>query len=247
MVILVLGVLIGGPLYFFLHKAPTCFDQKQNADETGVDCGGSCQLVCTTETLPLIMKGDPRVLKVATSTYEVIVYVENPNVSAELLHAPYTINIYGANSTVPLQTISSETFIPKNASFGIFEGPFNFVGETPTRTTFVWTERAFVWQKNLDVIPELRVSDSVLLNTDSVPRLEANILNPTLNIVSNIEFVALVLDEQGNIIGASKTFVDSLDPNESEQLVFAWPAQFVGSPATWKIVPKILPNRSFIK
>jgi hypothetical protein len=247
LVIIVLGVLIGGPVYFFFHKEPTCFDQKQNADETGVDCGGSCTLVCTTETLPLIMKGDPRVIRVATSTYEVIAHIQNPNVSAQVLLAPYTFNLYGANSAVPLKTIQGKTFIPKNTSFVLFEGPFQFSGEMPTRATFTFDDGALVWEKNLNNVPELRIEDSTLLTPNTEPRLEAIVTNPTLSAVSNIEFVALVSDESGNIIGSSKTFVDNLNPNESAPLVFVWPASFVGKPNTFEVVPRILPNRSYIR
>src|SRR5258706_15176144 len=87
--ILALGVvvLVGLPIYFLFYRAPTCSDLKMNGDETGVDCGGSCQLLCSTQSLPLLMKGDPRVLMVATSTYEVVALVENANNSAEIYQA----------------------------------------------------------------------------------------------------------------------------------------------------------------
>ncbi len=247
LVIFILVVLVGGPVYLYFHKAPTCFDKKQNADETGVDCGGSCTLVCTTETLPLIMKGDPQVLRVATSTYEVVAYIQNPNVSAQVMLAPYTFKIYGSNSSVPLKTIQGQTFVPKNTSFGIFEGPFTLSGDAPTRATFDFNDGALVWEKNLNTVPDLKISDSNLSNTNTEPRLEATLSNPTLKAVSNIELVALISDETGNIIGASKTFVDNLNPNESSPLIFTWPAPFVGKPTTFEIVPRLLPNRSYIR
>ncbi len=247
LIILILIVLIGVPLFFFFYKAPTCFDKKQNADESGVDCGGSCTLVCTTETLPLIMKGDPRVLRVATSTYEVVAYIENPNVSAEVLNASYTFNIYSANSPVPLKTITGQTFVPKNSSFGIFEGPFIFSGDVPVRTTFSFADGALVWQKNLTSVPDLKIEDAVLTKTDTEPRLEANLITLSLKPVLNIELVVFIYDETGNTIGASKTFVDTLNSNEPESIIFTWPAPFVGNPATFEIIPRILPNKSYIK
>ncbi len=247
LIILILVVLIGAPIFFFFYKAPTCFDKKQNGDEVGVDCGGSCSLICTTQTLPLIMKGDPRVLRVATSTYEVISYIENPNVSAEILLAPYTFNIYGANSAVPLKTISGQTFVPKGSSFVVFEGPFNLLGDIPVRTTFSLDNNSLVWQKNLNNLPDLKIKDSTLSNTDSEPRLEAGLTSSSLVSVLNIELVALVFDDKGNTVGASKTFIDSLRVGESAPLVFVWPEPFVGKPATFEIIPRILPNKSYIK
>jgi hypothetical protein len=247
LVIFVLVVLIGAPIYFFFHKAPTCFDKIKNGDETGVDCGGSCELVCTTETLPLLLKGDPQILRVATSTYEVALLIQNPNVSAEILRAPFTISLYSANSPLPLKTIGEETFVPKNSSFGIFEGPFNFPGDVPTRATFTWAENALMWQKDLTPTPDLKISDEALSKTDSEPRLEATITNPNLVSVMNIELVAFILDENGNMVGASKTFVDNLDAGQSAPLIFTWPAPFQGNPATFQIIPRILPNKSYLK
>jgi hypothetical protein len=247
LIILILAVLVGAPIFLFFHKAPSCFDKLKNGDETGVDCGGSCSLVCTTDTLPLIMKGDPRVIRVATSTYEVVAYIQNPNVSADILNAPYTFNIYGANSPVPVKIITGETFVPKNASFGIFQGPFNIVGAIPSRVTFNWADGALVWQKDLSAVPDLKVTDALLTNTDFEPRLEANLSSSYLNTISNIELVTFIYDDNGNTVGASRTFVDTLNVGETAPLVFTWPAPFVGKSATFDIIPRILPNKSYIQ
>ena len=41
---LIILFLIGFAVYFlFFKQPPSCFDKKQNQNETGVDCGGSCQ------------------------------------------------------------------------------------------------------------------------------------------------------------------------------------------------------------
>ncbi len=67
--IVAIVVLIGVPLYFLFYKAPTCSDGLMNGDETGVDCGGSCQRLCTAESLPIVINGDPRVLTVAPNVF----------------------------------------------------------------------------------------------------------------------------------------------------------------------------------
>jgi hypothetical protein len=39
-------------VYFsFFYKPATCFDGVKNGNETGIDCGGSCSLVCTNDAL----------------------------------------------------------------------------------------------------------------------------------------------------------------------------------------------------
>jgi len=245
-VLVAILILVGIPFYLFLNTTPTCFDGQMNGGESGVDCGGACQLLCASEALSLIMKSDPRVLELATSTYAVVILVENPNVSGQVFRAPYTINVYGATSLVPLQVIQGETFIPKNSSFGIFQGPFAFIQDKPVRATFAWREEGLIWEKNTDPTPNLNIKDGFLLNTDRSPRLEASVSNPSLVRVSNIELVALISDSTGSIVAASKTFVDVLGAGEVAPIIFTWPMPFVGQGFTVEIVPRILPDKSFI-
>jgi hypothetical protein len=246
LVVLVLAIILGVPLFFFFHQTPTCTDGKQDGDETGVDCGGSCMLLCPDESLPMIIKGDPQVLKVATSTYDVVAYVQNPNVSGKVLNAAYTFNLYDASSTIPLKTIQGTTFIPTNSSFAVFEGPISFVEETPVRATFAW-DTNLSWQKDTQATPELQVKEIVLSNQNSSPRIDAQLENDSLGTVSNIELAALIFDNNDNIIAASKTVVDSLEAGQSAPLVFTWPTAFTSATTSIEILPRIFPDNSFIK
>ena len=48
---LIILFLISFAVYFFFFKQPaSCFDKKQNQNETGIDCGGSCQ-ACELKTI----------------------------------------------------------------------------------------------------------------------------------------------------------------------------------------------------
>src|SRR3989338_2125266 len=101
LIFFILIVLIGLPIFFLFYRAPTCFDGKQNGDEIGVDCGGSCRLLCTAQSLPLILKGDPRVLEVAENTFEIVALIENPNANGEIYRARYIFKLYDALSSIP--------------------------------------------------------------------------------------------------------------------------------------------------
>src|SRR5688572_13082643 len=133
--IVFLIVLVGVPILFLSYRTPTCFDNKMNGGESGVDCGGSCELLCTPESLPLLTKGDPRVLEVAPGIYEVVVVLENPNVAAEVYRAGYTIRLYEAGNPAEIKLIEGETFIPKNSTFAIFLGPMELGDKVPNRAT----------------------------------------------------------------------------------------------------------------
>ncbi|MDZ4205704.1 MAG: vWA domain-containing protein [Patescibacteria group bacterium] len=229
-VVLTLIILIGVPIFFLFYRAPTCFDGKQNGDETGVDCGGSCQLLCTAQSLPLILKGDPRVLKIADNTFEIVALIENPNASGEVYRAGYVFKLYGASSTIPLKVVEGETYIPRGVAFAIFEEPFILeAGVVPTRVILEWKKESLVWQRNTREMPELVVKDSSLLRLsreDTRPRLDASVENLSLENVSNIDLVAVISDETNNIFAASKTFIDTLPAGGGASIVFTWPEPF---------------------
>lgn len=247
-VILAVIVLVGLPAYFFFYQTPTCSDGVMNSDETGVDCGGSCQHLCSAESLPLIMRGDPRILMIATSTYEVVAVLENPNPAAEIYRAQYTLKLFDLTSALPVKVIEGATFIPKGQTLAIFEGPFTLGEEImPARATLEWYKDSLVWRKNGNAEPELKVNDVKLSKTDLSPRLEANLENTSLGDVSNIDLIALISDEEGNIFAASKTFVDSLSSRERAPLIFSWPRAFKSAAIGIQIIPRIFPDSSFLR
>lgn len=247
-VTLALIVLVGLPIFFLFYKTPTCFDGKQSGDETGVDCGGSCQLLCTAESLPLILRGDPRVLKIADNTFEIVALIENPNVNGEIYRAGYTIRLYDALNSIPVKVIEGETHVPKGITFSIFEGPFNLeAGVLPSRATFEWKKDTLVWQRNTSPTPELVVGDIIISKEDTRPRLDANIKNVSLDNVSNIDLAALISNETGSIFAASKTFIDVLPAGGTVPVVFTWPEPFKEKAINTNIIIRLLPDRSFVR
>ena len=244
-VIFFLLAFLGFPIYFFMHRTPTCFDGKQNGAESGVDCGGSCQKVCKADALPILMKGDPRVFKLSPNTYAVALEVENPNASSEISHAGYTLRIYEKDNSTPLQTLEDSTYIPANSTFAIYFGPLNFSSSTPTRATFEWKESEFDWQKVVSTPQGLTVSDETL-SASSTSKLSATLSNTSSQQISNIELVALIFDTEGNISTASKTFVDTLAANSETSIIFTWPST-LSSTTQVEVLPRVLPDKSFIK
>jgi Mg-chelatase subunit ChlD len=212
------------PFYIFIYKAPTCFDGMKNGDELGIDCGGACRLLCSAEIAKPISKWDPRIFKVSQDTYSVIAYLENPNPTAEALHAPYSFKLYDKDGVLITER-KGETFIPKGQIFAVYEGNFSVGERVPTRATFSFTGD-LVWTKNLASVPKLSVTNKALSHEDVSPRVDARITNESLDPVTNIELVAIIFDGAGNAIGASRTLAEILNSGESRQLVFTWPQPF---------------------
>src|SRR3990167_9267397 len=83
--VLLLFFLIFGFLitYSRFNQPPTCTDLKQNGSETGVDCGGSCQLACLAQVDPITILWS-RAFKVIPGRYNAVAYLENRNKNAAI-------------------------------------------------------------------------------------------------------------------------------------------------------------------
>ena len=218
-------IFIGLPLYFFVYQKPTCFDRSQNGDETGVDCGGSCRLLCSAEVREPIARWDPRIFRIKEGLYSVIAYLDNQNVSAEVLSAPYTFKLYDS-AGILITERKGETFIPRGQTFAIFEGNFTTGERTPTKAIFSF-DSDLVWVKNLEPFAQIDIENKPLIGEDTSPKIEAIVTNNSSKQISNIELVAIVSDSAGNAIGASRTLVENIAPGERKPIVFTWPMPFV--------------------
>lgn len=58
----------------------SCFDERQNGNETGIDCGGSCVACGIKYARDLEIIGEVSILEVTSDAIETIVRVRNPNV-----------------------------------------------------------------------------------------------------------------------------------------------------------------------
>jgi Mg-chelatase subunit ChlD len=217
--------------WFFWYKAPTCFDKVQNGDETGIDCGGSCTLLCSNSVIKPIVRWDPRMFEVSPGLWSVLVYVENPNTSIDATYVPYSFTIYGENNEV-IEKREGATILPKHKTVGIFEGSIAVKdGEKPKRAIFELGDN-ITWKKNEETKDSITVTNGSLLKLDSQPRVEANVKNNSTEEIKNIELTIAIFDGSDNAIAASRTFIESLKKNENKDVFFTWPTPFkLGSKA----------------
>lgn len=224
--ILVTGIIVFFviPFYAFIYNAPTCFDNLKNGDETGIDCGGSCKLVCSSQIAEPISRWDPRVFKVSDGVYSVLAYLENPNITAEVVNAPYNFKLYDKDNILVTER-SGRAFIPRGQTFVLFEGNILTNERIPVRAVFEFGKN-LQWVKNVAPKENISVSSKALSKENTTPRIDAVVINNGISLIPYIEFVAIVYDGAGNAIGASKTFVSDLVRGSSKELVFTWPEPF---------------------
>ena len=239
-IILVLIGLASIPIFFIVYKIlsvpPTCSDKKQNQEEVGVDCGGPCSLLCKSQVSDLVVSWK-RFFLVGDGVYNVVVYVENPNANAGAKDVGYQIRVINTDG-ISMYERHGVTTIPAKRSIPIVETSVVLGSQIPSRVEFKFDDSP-VWTKQASKDVPIFVSNNLLVNATSSPKLMTNISNKDLDSYSNIEVVAILYDEQGNAMGASRTFVDKINGGETIPLTFTWPTSFKAVPTRIEVIPKL--------
>jgi len=232
----VLGVMSFFVLPYFI-KAPTCSDGKKNGGESGVDCGGSCDLLCAAEVSPLKLVW-ARPFKATTGIYDVLAYIENYNITAAAKKIVYKFSLYDENNILVAERVG-KTYVTPNGKIPIFEGNIR-TGERVPRRVFFEVSGTPEWEK----APSQAMSISLgtrnisydISNGKSV--VSATVSNPSSSSITNVEVTAIIYDERGNAFAVSKTLIESLAKDSTRDVIFTWPIPFENEPSRIEIVPR---------
>jgi hypothetical protein len=227
-------------LYPTFTQKPSCSDGKQDGNETGVDCGGSCTRVCSSQAAePVILWS--RAFAVVSTTYNLVAFVENQNKDAAVVQASYEFRAYDENNAV-VGRRDGTTFIPPNQQFAIFEPRFDAGGVKVKSVSFQFTS-PFVWVKKEPTLQTLPITvDNVIYdNSGATPVLTAVVNNNSIYELPAFDVITILYDQDHNAINASKTQVEGMHSNTQAPITFTWPASFPETPVTKDVLVQIDP------
>lgn len=212
------------PTYQLINKAPTCFDQKQNGTETGVDCGGGCALVCASDVKPPHAVW-AKVFPINGQTYDIGAYVENTNVNAGVKSARYTIRVLDGAGQTLVEKKGATELTPESRVL-LFETGVTFPG-TPDRVELSFdTADLTRWTKATTAPSPVVTKNQIFKNADTKPRFDAVLVNTdSVNEVTNLTLSAIIYDTQRNPTAVSKTFVDRIAKGGEQNIFFTWPSR----------------------
>jgi hypothetical protein len=224
-------------VYPKLNKAPSCVDGKQNGTETGVDCGGSCSKACLSDVSPLSVLW-VRSFEVVPGRFNAVAYIENPNKGEAIQKLSYRFR-FADDKNIYIGKREGSTFVPPSGRFAIFEPALDMGHSVPVFTTIEFTSTP-VWiqvpQEKLDQL-KISTSDISLQDTDTSPRLSAMVKNKSLFTIPNLNVVAIVYDAAHNAISVSRTYIDEIKGEQSQEVDFTWPQAFTTPPVATEIIP----------
>jgi Mg-chelatase subunit ChlD len=204
----------------FIYKEPSCFDGLMNGAERGIDCGGACELVCSTDVL------EPKVLwaqsfEIIPGVYNAVGYVENRNLTVGTEELAYSFKLTASDGTTIVEK-KGTTFLPPDSVYPIFEGRIDTQGRQPART-FLTLAPVSRWEEFTSTRGQFTVGERALRDVDARPRLDAKIINNALTDSREVEVVATIFDQKGIALTSSRTVVPLFEGRTTKDVVFTWP------------------------
>lgn len=214
-------LIVFGVIYYF-RPEPTCFDDRKNQDEEGIDCGGAvARCAPCSEKIHDLTVLWTRFFPTRQGVYDAAALLENGNQFLKTGKFIYTFKLYD-ESGVLIAIRENSTFIWPGEKFLIFEP--NILAENRVPKKALLEPRGIIWEAGearplkIDILKK-----DILLQDLSSPRLEIKIKNQENQIYKNIEIGAVLLGQESEVLGVSKTSLDRLDISEEKNLVFTWP------------------------
>lgn len=229
-------------VYFkFIKQDPTCFDGKKNQDERGIDCGGVCSLVCSADTKPVTVLWT-RVIKNSDNIYGVVAYLENRNQGSGVRKVDYEIRVFDDKNILAVEPIKGQTFIGPNDRTAILEFPIVVENRIP-KTAFITFTQPMVFEKVADQFNDqnLVISDDVLEDVETSPKLSVTVRNTTFATFRNVPLLVLLYNEAGNVVAASQTVIDEIGPEGETREFFTWREPFSEPVVRREVIPRIDP------
>lgn len=232
-----LAAIVAVTLIATLYKAPTCTDNKQDGTEQGVDCGGPCTYLCSTQVTAASVKF-VRPVSPTPGRTDVIAYIDNPNPSAAAKAAKFTISLYGPDGVLVAQQKDS-TDLPPRSTTPIYVPDFFSGFQTVAHAFLTFDDGQPQWKTYQDTRDVPSVENYQLLNASTTPSITATISNSAPTPFFDVKVIATVFGADGNVVAASQTVIPQIKGQSTAVATFTWNAPFAQEVARVDITPLI--------
>lgn len=216
-------------VYSWLKPVESCFDQKMNQNEQGIDCGGVCQERCNVlSQVNLEVKENGFVESGISGKYDLFSRIFNPNNDFGSGNFNYEFDLKDAGGT-SLGKFSGESFIlpgeekylvATNVPSGTVPSEINLTIQNVKWEEFVNYEK-----------PQLKIINRNYLETSSgVGFSEAFGLlkNESPFDFSTIKINMILKDSSGKIVALNSTVINTVKTGESRDFKALWLNRFPG-------------------
>ncbi len=222
---------------FFLIKfsGGTCFDNKKNQGESGIDCGAVCSPCPVNLKEPLVLwsrffKSNPE-----KDTYDAVALVENLNHKWESENIFYTFKLYDQNNILIVEK-KGNSFLNSKEKALIFENGVYAGKRKPAKSVLI-IEPILNWKYTKKIPPNFIVTKKDFKPESSL--LEAEIKNDANSDFDNLYLNAVLTDENDNAYAASATKIDHITSGKKAEANFTWSYKLENQPAKIEIFSRV--------
>jgi len=220
-------ILILAWVYFgFIKKPSTCFDNKQNQGESGIDCGSPCAMSCERLTIKDVQVEWAQAVELKDSHYDLAAKIVNPNPNYGLSLMRYTFKVFDESGAVLFEQKGKDFILPGESKY-LVEGNVALTA-VPAKVMLIidkvdkeeWLNLSQDYQE-----PEIYVHDKLVqpLPDNKEGAQASGIIKNNSNYDFDRILVAIVLfDENDKIIGVNKTEARTVLAGEDRYFSAFW-------------------------
>ncbi|MEP7162311.1 MAG: hypothetical protein ABI747_00920 [Candidatus Moraniibacteriota bacterium] len=228
---LLIALAIGLLVYFINRPAPTCYDNKQNQDEAGVDCGGVCTNACIVKLSGQdIQSKSVTVIPDGAGRYDVVAEIYNPNSDVGAASFTYTLHLRDASGRELARERGNSWILPRETKAII---AYNLpAGTTP--------DKGDIEISSLDWQPFTGYQEKPNLNIyqKRYNQISSGVgFGEALGTLSNespfdfrtVTIKVVLRDAGGTPLAVNQTEMRTLSANEQRDFRLVWPTAFPGT------------------
>jgi hypothetical protein len=217
---------IAGAYFVFFKPEPTCFDNKRNQDEEGIDCGGGCFKVCIPQAALLRVGDRVDVLPLATASGTVRVSfvgeVQNAERDFAARNFLYTFEALDENGSV-LATFSDAAYLyPSEIRYVSAPNKVIPGGVMPSSARLTISNTDWVPSERMPR-PKLVVNVSSARDEGATFTVRGTIANQDILPFEDVALLALIYDTEGSLLGVSHAELEQLSPGDPREFAIFHP------------------------
>ncbi|MDZ4260558.1 MAG: hypothetical protein U1A25_02735, partial [Candidatus Sungbacteria bacterium] len=217
---------------------PTCFDNKRNQNESGVDCGGSSCFSCELKYPRPITVFWARAVAVNEESYDLAAEIENSNERLSSVAIEYEFTLYDDFGPVTKQI--GKTYLYAQERTLVVEPNIQTMRRA-TRAEFRilradWLEKN---ETKPTIIAERRAYKVIDEQGRKTSEVEITLFNQTPYDFREVEVHVAVLDKDENLLGVNKILVENLLSQTRQMVKSLWTGELQGTVAVIKVEPRV--------
>ncbi len=230
-ILLVVVIVAGGSFFLYWQTKnkiePSCFDNIQNQNETGVDCGGSC---VSCQGKPESLQMEPAILIPSENNrFDVAFKITNPNTNFGASAIEYSVEIFAVDGTKLSSRFDTTFILPAGLRTGNTSQKWiiehGLKGEPGAEVKIVF--KNITWEAikdNFDA-PRLVILDrvyTVLVNSPEFAEAKGVLKNDSPYNFDMIEMQVLLFGEDDELLAVRRTETRTLRADESREFRVSW-------------------------